>query len=107
MDRFKLITLAEAKAQGLKRYYTGKPCKHGHMDERYVSAHACVTCIDERALAHCRAKPARNLARARLWKKENPGKAAAHTAQRRASKLQATPPWARTGGFPLTAPAID
>jgi hypothetical protein len=32
-----------AKA-GLKRYYTGKKCKHGHDSERYVYNGHCVEC---------------------------------------------------------------
>lgn len=36
---------AEAKAQGLKFYRTGKPCKHGHLSDRYTSTAICVTCV--------------------------------------------------------------
>lgn len=36
---------AEAKALGLKFYRTGKPCKHGHLSERYTSTAICVECI--------------------------------------------------------------
>ena len=39
-----VITRKEAQAQGLKRYYTGKPCKHGHVAERFLSTRTCVTC---------------------------------------------------------------
>lgn len=40
----KIISLAEAKALGLKRYFTGKSCKRaGHVAERYVGA-GCVEC---------------------------------------------------------------
>jgi hypothetical protein len=35
---------AEAKAQGLKFYNTGKPCKHGHFADRYIAG-ACVECV--------------------------------------------------------------
>lgn len=33
----------EAKAQGAPRYFTGKPCKNGHVAERYVFG-GCVPC---------------------------------------------------------------
>lgn len=33
-----------ARSQGLKRYDLGKPCKHGHHCERYVSTNTCVDC---------------------------------------------------------------
>ncbi len=42
-----LITRAEAKAQGRARYFTGKPCKRGHVAERYVSIATCVECNSE------------------------------------------------------------
>lgn len=38
------ITRAEAKARGLKRYFTGKPCKNGHVDERATNSGHCVAC---------------------------------------------------------------
>lgn len=39
----RLITRKEARTQGLKRYFTGKACKKGHLAERYVSG-GCVIC---------------------------------------------------------------
>jgi 5-methylcytosine-specific restriction endonuclease McrA len=38
-----IVTRAEAQAQGLNRYFTGKPCKHGHIAERRMCA-GCVEC---------------------------------------------------------------
>ena len=43
-----IITRKEAKALGLKRYFTGKPCKHGHVCERQVSSKGCVECESHR-----------------------------------------------------------
>lgn len=40
----KLISLKEAKEQGLTRYFTGKSCKHGHIDERYTANSYCIVC---------------------------------------------------------------
>ena len=40
---FEIMTRAEARAQGLKKYFTGKPCKRGHVSERYVDG-MCVPC---------------------------------------------------------------
>jgi hypothetical protein len=42
----KIITRSEARALGLKRYFTGKPCKHGHVAERNVSGN-CTECLRE------------------------------------------------------------
>jgi hypothetical protein len=39
-----IITLEEAKEKGLKKYFTGKPCKHGHISERYVLDKTCCMC---------------------------------------------------------------
>lgn len=39
-----IITRKEAKAQGLVRYFTGKPCRRGHVCERLVSHSACIEC---------------------------------------------------------------
>lgn len=27
------------------RYFTGKPCKRGHLSERYLSTRGCVECL--------------------------------------------------------------
>jgi hypothetical protein len=37
--------LIEARARGLKRFFTGKPCKYGHVSERTVSGQKCVACL--------------------------------------------------------------
>jgi hypothetical protein len=39
----KIITKAEAKAAGLTRYFTGKPCRRGHMSDRGIDG-ACIEC---------------------------------------------------------------
>lgn len=39
-----LISAAEAKAAGLKQYFTGEPCKHGHISARKVSSRSCLEC---------------------------------------------------------------
>jgi hypothetical protein len=42
----KIVSRQEAIEQGLKKYFTGKPCKHGHISERHLDA-SCVTCKQE------------------------------------------------------------
>jgi hypothetical protein len=39
------VTRAEAKAAGLKRYFTGKACPKGHLAERYLSKGNCIACL--------------------------------------------------------------
>lgn len=63
-----IISLADAKAQGLKRFFTGLPCRHGHIAERYVTDGKCVRCVLDRATI-----------RARVWSAKNPDKRKAIT----------------------------
>ena len=42
------ISREVAKAQGLKRYFTGYPCSRGHVAERFVADGRCVQCKRER-----------------------------------------------------------
>lgn len=56
-----IISRAEAKARGLKRYYTGKPCIHGHGAERLTSDCGCCVCAVRKASEYCR--------RHREWKR--------------------------------------
>jgi hypothetical protein len=42
-----IISKQEAKEQGLKRYFTGKPCSKGHISERLVSTSQCTECLAE------------------------------------------------------------
>ena len=41
-------TRAEAKAAGSPRYNTGKPCKHGHIADRFTSSGTCSECLAPR-----------------------------------------------------------
>lgn len=39
-----IISRATAAQLGLKRYFTGRPCPHGHLSERFVSCKSCLEC---------------------------------------------------------------
>jgi 5-methylcytosine-specific restriction endonuclease McrA len=39
-----IVTRAQAKAVGLKHYFTGKLCKHGHLSERITRDGSCPPC---------------------------------------------------------------
>jgi len=39
-----ILKRREAKAKGLKFYFNGKPCPHGHLSKRYTSDTNCVRC---------------------------------------------------------------
>lgn len=65
-----VVTHQEAIAAGAKTYFTGKPCKHGHVDRRRVSSRECVMCQELR-----RPEPTdADRERIRLWWKENAAK---------------------------------
>ena len=120
----KIVTRAEALRQGLKRYFTGKPCKHGHITFRHCPSGICFDCRKNEAKkyqsrnldkfrvsgkAHYDANREHILARRRQrynrerehilalndqWRLANLENARARTAKHRAAKLQRTPPWA-------------
>lgn len=39
-----IISRKEAEGFGIKRYFTGVPCKYGHISERFVSDSSCCMC---------------------------------------------------------------
>ena len=41
----KRTTKKEARANGDVKYYTGKPCKNGHIAERYAKGGNCTICL--------------------------------------------------------------
>jgi RecJ-like exonuclease len=43
-----LVTRQQAIDAGLKRYYTGLPCKRGHVAERFTSTSGCLECVHPR-----------------------------------------------------------
>lgn len=40
-----VISRVDAHKQGLVKFFTGTPCKHGHLEERYVSTGGCKGCL--------------------------------------------------------------
>jgi hypothetical protein len=80
-----IITRKEAKEQGLKRYFTSKSCKHGHVSERRVSTGHCLGCFEanKEAVAACNkahyeANREETLARIKAYRRANPEKLAAY-----------------------------
>ena len=82
-----IITRQEAIAQGLKRYFTGKPCKHGHIAEWNCSSKACLTCAAASAKAYREANLEKEAARGKIYREANgEGKAAYAKGYREANK---------------------
>jgi len=113
----KIVRRQEAVNQGLLRYFTGKPCKYGHVVERLVSTNTCLECHRHRSRKRVlsgasakavsryykRNKEALNIQSQLYYKKHKTvlNKKAAirdgergYSANRRAAKLQAMPKWA-------------
>ena len=55
-----LISRSEAQKRGLLLYFTGKPCKNGHIDFRYTSKGMCVTCTKQKSMLWIRENPEAN-----------------------------------------------
>lgn len=114
---YTIILRKEAKASGLIRYYTGQPCKYGHVTERFVKTGQCLECtrITNRATnkdwyesnkEQIKTKSKnyyeinkekireRTKEYAKEYQKNNKSKVAARASKRRALKLSATPFWA-------------
>lgn len=106
---------SEAREQGLSRYFTGKPCKRGHVTERYTSTKNCVKCVrvvDETWDANNPGKRQEYMKKYRsnnplteedrikgrkaclAWQKRNRAYCVASVMKRDAAKIQRTPSWA-------------
>lgn len=108
-----------AKNAGHTHYYTGRPCKHGHVAKRFTSSGYCIACANQsytenrgekatKSAQYVKDHPEQTLATKARYREKNREKLRkagreyikanqpsvnAHTAKRRAAKLQRTPPW--------------
>jgi hypothetical protein len=104
----------QAMLSGERQYFTGTPCKHGHLANRYVSTKACVVC----AGAFTKAWNAENLsailARNKQWREANPERVKrqrhnrylanqpyyfAASKRKKAALKDRVPPWADLGAM--------
>lgn len=67
-----IVSRQDALVAGLKRYFTGAQCPHGHTSARYVSTMQCIECIKAYAPKWQKAHPAQTAATTRKWRKANP-----------------------------------
>lgn len=78
-----VISRKEAKEKGLKYYFTGKPCKNGHVSERHLSNGACYLCAAEMMRKYCEQNKEKILERNRKYREQNKDKAAEYQRRRR------------------------
>lgn len=110
-DYMKKISRAEALRQGFKYYFTGKPCKNGHVSERYTKRSTCLQCNREQALkAHYKYRGKRLKQKSEYRERNrdeindkerdyylnNKHKRCSWTSARRDSQSTATPSWLST-----------
>lgn len=93
----------EARDSGSIHYFTGRPCKHGHLDKRYVCNKACATC-QNLFNQSCVKDPGylkKKAEHQRTYSKTPVGRALrrTHHASRRAAKVAKTPKWANTAAI--------
>ena len=62
---------AEAKLQKLKFYNTGKPCKHGHLSDRYTTTAICIACVKLAGVDRYKNARETQLASWRKWYESN------------------------------------
>lgn len=65
MSEFQIISRKDAAAAGLKRYFTGKPCKRKHLWYRSVRSRGCMKC----AVKHTRKYVKKNPSKKKIWDK--------------------------------------
>ena len=99
----------KALQEGEQHYFTGKPCRNGHVDKRNTSDAVCMSCAKEKTtkwnklnrekylagrLISNSKKRHKNQMYAKQWREKYPEKHREHIATYRASKFKRTPTWA-------------
>ncbi len=98
----KTISRAQAKSLGLKRYFTGRPCKRGHIAERETINSSCLCCVLVRRKKHYLTNRETIRIAARAAYKADPGKyRAASVAYRRDYPERVRASQRKTHGLPV------
>lgn len=86
-------TRKEAKKLGLSYYYTGLPCKHGHVAKRHAASGTCIACQRKDFRQRYHRDPEAERKRARNYYKANKTAFVRKTLARKFAYAQATPAW--------------
>jgi hypothetical protein len=62
-----LITREDAREQGLKTYFTGEVCAHGHISGRRTDSNQCCECQRITAAKYAKEHAGENVYRSREW----------------------------------------
>jgi len=84
----------QAMAEGKSTYFTGKPCKHGHICERQTDNKTCLECSRASNIKHYWKFPEKRRAALKLSRERHPDVRAAIQMKRHALELKATVAWA-------------
>jgi hypothetical protein len=107
-------TAKEARAQGVKHYFTGKPCPVGHVALRWTSTQGCVECHERHATKFLSTEAGRasqresqrkyyhankeaRHANLRKWRIANPDRAKWHNGSAKRSRRRATTKFGQDG----------
>lgn len=82
---FKTGRIREAFEAGKTRYFTGKPCRHGHIAERMVSSSNCCECLRIRRPLY---ESAYNPSNAKLYNATSPKRRWLYRGKKRQERLE-------------------
>lgn len=83
-----IISQKEAEARGFTKYFTGKPCKHGHLAPRYTNGTQCCTCSYIRCTKQRLRRPDLAAQRCAEWRRRYPGRQAEMSRKWRLNNLE-------------------
>jgi hypothetical protein len=93
----------EAMQNGEKHYFTGKPCKYGHVALRHVKCKSCLECKAVTSQKQREKESAdekeKRLNLSRSWFKQNKHMRAVYEAQYQNAKIKRTPKWLSDDDF--------
>src|SRR5215472_17562231 len=73
-----IISRAAAKASGSQFFFTGRPCRRGHVAQRYVAQGLCVECSNLAAKQRRERDPEGTRLSLKEWRQRNPDRLRLH-----------------------------